>query len=522
MLTITKIKLHNFKRFRELMLDVNPDINILIGDNESGKSTILQAIDLVARGSRTRIENIGLDRLFNVEAMDMFMNSARNLNDIPELYIELYFDNQPDIELEGMNNSLNVNCSGIRLRCFLNDNYTQIVSQILQDPNASFPLEFYSIAFDTFAGESFNGYTKKIKSLFIDNSTIGNPHAMREYVNDIFRSQLSEQQRINVRHEYKDSKIQFQTNTLSQYNIQIAPYSFAIKESSEDNIETDITLVENNIPLENKGTGTQCFIKTKLSLNRVANSIDVVLIEEPENHLSYMKMLELISLIRNAQNRQLFISTHSDLIATRLNLKKCILFNSTSNDVCNLTSLNDDTADFFMKAPDNNMLQFVLSKKTILVEGDAEFILMEVLYKRTLTKELSASNIGVIAVDGKCFKRYLEISKILGNKVAVLTDNDKNYIDNITNNYSDYTQNQFSNIQIFSDCDNTRYTFEVCLYNDNQEICDAEFQTPLRRLNTLEYMLKNKAEAAYVLMKNRADTITVPQYIQDACVWIDA
>ena len=121
MLTITKIKLHNFKRFRELMLDVNPDINILIGDNESGKSTILQAIDLVARGSRTRIENIGLDRLFNVEAMDMFMNSARNLNDIPELYIELYFDNQPDIGLEGMNNSLNVNCSGIRLRCFLND-----------------------------------------------------------------------------------------------------------------------------------------------------------------------------------------------------------------------------------------------------------------------------------------------------------------------------------------------------------------------------------------------------------------
>ena len=107
-------------------------------------------------------------------------------------------------------------------------------------------------------------------------------------------------------------------------------------------------------------------------------------------------------------------------------------------------------------------------------------------------------------------------------ELVSLIDNDKNYIDNITNNYSDYTQNQFSNIQIFSDSDNTRYTFEVCLYNDNQEICDAEFQTPLRRLNTLEYMLKNKAEAAYVLMKNRADTITVPQYIQDACVWIDA
>lgn len=34
-----------------------------------------------------------------------------------------------------------------------------------------------------------------------------------------------------------------------------------------------------------------------------------------------------------------------------------------------------------MKAPDNNILEYVLSKKVILVEGDAEFILMEALYK---------------------------------------------------------------------------------------------------------------------------------------------
>ena len=522
MLTITKIKLHNFKRFNDLLLDINSDINILIGDNESGKSTILQAIDLVARGSRTRVENIGLDKLFNVQTMDAFMDGDRNLSNIPELYVELYFEDQSEIELDGNNNSLNINCCGIRLRCFLNDEYSHLVSQILKEPKASFPLEFYSIVFDTFAGNPYNGYTKKLQSLFIDNSTIGNPHAMREYVNDIYRSQLSDQQRINTRHAYKDSKIQFQTSTLSQYNEQIAPYSFAIKESSDDNIETDITLMENNVPLENKGTGTQCFIKTRLALNRASIGIDVVLIEEPENHLDYIKMLELIHIIHNTSNRQLFISTHSNLIATRLNLKNCVLFNSISTNVCNLSNLENNTADFFMKAPDNNMLQFVLSKKSILVEGDAEFILMEALYKRTLNKELSASGIGIISVDGKCFKRYLEIAKILKNKVAVITDNDKNYSENIENNYSEYTQNQYSNIQIFSDKENTRYTFESCIYQDNKEICDAEFQTPRRKLPTIDYMLNNKAEAAYILLKNRADSIVVPQYIKDACKWIDA
>ena len=522
MITITKIKLHNFKRFKDLTLDVNPDINILIGDNESGKSTILQAIDLVARGSRTRVENIGLDKLFNVDSMVSFLNGARNMANLPEMYIELYFANQMDPSLEGTNNSMHTNCAGIRLRCFLNDDYSPTVSQLLQERNASFPLEFYSIVFDGFSGEPFNAYTKKLKSILIDNSSIGNPHAMREYVNDIYRSQLTELQRVSAKHDYKDSKINFQDTKLAQYNASIAPYSFAIKESSDDNIETDITLVQDNIPIENKGTGTQCFIKTQLSLKRAANGFDAVLIEEPENHLSYMKMLELISLIKGAENRQLFISTHSVHIATRLNLKKCLLFNSASTIVTSLGALPDDTADFFMKAPDNNMLQFVLSKKSILVEGDAEFILMEALYKQTVHKNLYESGIGVIAVDGKCFKRYLDIAKILGNQVAIITDNDGNYVENISSCYSDYLQPPISNVNVYSDTDNSRHTFEVCVYYDNQAMCDEEFSSPRRQLAIKDYMLRNKTEAAFVLLKKHADTIVVPQYIQDAITWIDA
>ena len=82
--------------------------------------------------------------------------------------------------------------------------------------------------------------------------------------------------------------------------------------------------------------------------------------------------------------------------------------------------MSEDTAAFFLKAPDNNMLQFVLAKKSILVEGDAEYILMESLYKRTVDRELADSGIGVISVDGKCFKRYLEIAALIQNQVAVI------------------------------------------------------------------------------------------------------
>jgi putative ATP-dependent endonuclease of OLD family len=55
---ITKLKLHNFRRFLEFGVEFNDEMNLLIGDNESGKSSILQALDLVMSGSRSKVETL--------------------------------------------------------------------------------------------------------------------------------------------------------------------------------------------------------------------------------------------------------------------------------------------------------------------------------------------------------------------------------------------------------------------------------------------------------------------------------
>lgn len=524
MLTIQTIVLHNFKRFSDLEIDVNPQLNIFIGDNESGKSSILQAIDLVARGSHTRVGNIGLDKLFNTQAITTFMAGDKSLENLPEMYVELYFADQFDNPtLEGQNNSKHKMCSGIRMRCLLDSEYSQILKQLYDDtPDIPFPFEFYKVVFETFSGQSFIAYTKKLYSLFIDNSQLGNKLTMLDYVNTIYRSCLHETDRLRIKLAYRDSKKDFRDTVLSQFNACIAPKQFAVKDGVENNIETDITITEEEVPLENKGAGMQCFAKTQLSLNKSVSTIDVVLIEEPETHLSYMKTQELVRLIQGTQNKQLFISTHNNLIATRLNLRNCLLLNSTSVNVVTFSRLTDDTAKFFIKAPDHNMLQFILSKKVILVEGDAEFILMNAFCHKTLGKDLENACIGVIAVDGTCFKRYLEIACILGNKVAVITDNDKNYQKHIIQNYSEYISNQYGNLRIFADSDNDRHTFEVCVYNDNQDICEKEFSSPRRRVEIVDYMINNKSDAAYKLLCNQADHIAVPLYIQEALKWIDA
>ena len=44
---IKKMIIKGFKKFEKLEIEFNNGMNVIIGNNESGKSTILEAIDIV-------------------------------------------------------------------------------------------------------------------------------------------------------------------------------------------------------------------------------------------------------------------------------------------------------------------------------------------------------------------------------------------------------------------------------------------------------------------------------------------
>jgi putative ATP-dependent endonuclease of OLD family len=216
-------------------------------------------------------------------------------------------------------------------------------------------------------------------------------------------------------------------------------------------------------------------------------------------------MKKLILKIRETVDKQLFIATHSNMVSARLDLRRCILLNSSSTNPVLLDELPAQTAEFFMKAPDNNILELILSKKVILVEGDAEYILIEAFYKKALGLALEESDVHVISVGGTSFKRYLDLAKLMKVKTAVIRDND---------GYS------CNHIEVFSDKVEQRSTFEICLYADNGDICDELFGPQRRTLSVQEYMLKNKAEVAFLLLQNKSNELSAPPYIMEAINWI--
>ena len=227
-------------------------------------------------------------------------------------------------------------------------------------------------------------------------------------------------------------------------------------------------------------------------------------------------MRSLINYISKTGGRQIFITTHNNLISSRLDLKNVILLSSTSDDYAKLNNLDNDTAKYFMKASDHNILEFALSKKVILVEGDAEYMLMDKMFETVANKKHSEFEVSIIAIGGISFKRYLNIAKILKIKTAIIRDNDHDYINNCEDNYKEYCNDI---IRVFADNDNKIFTFEIAVYIENKELCDKLFTSPQRKLNIQEYMLSNKTEAAFALLESD-EKLNVPGYIKKAIEWI--
>ncbi len=49
-MVIDKIKVKNYKIFKEKIIYLNDNVNIFVGENDAGKSTILEIINLITIG----------------------------------------------------------------------------------------------------------------------------------------------------------------------------------------------------------------------------------------------------------------------------------------------------------------------------------------------------------------------------------------------------------------------------------------------------------------------------------------
>ncbi len=515
---IQKIRLKNFKRFRDYTIKPNPKVNILVGDNEVGKSSILEAIDLVASGNTRRLETIGLDKLLNIDAVNEFNAGERSFENLPDLRVELYLNGNFDFTMNGKNNMDGKECDGIRLVCEPNRDYITEITEVLNASTDYFPYDYYIFHFSTFADEGYTGYKKKLRSVIIDSTNMNSEYATNDFIQRMYMQYTEDDVKERATHnsQYRQVRTDFCKNSLKELNKRIPAeknYSFGLKNGEAMTLDGDLMIYEDNVSIDNKGTGKQTFIKTEFALGRAGENIDVILMEEPENHLSPVNLRKLVQRVSEIRSGQLFITTHNSLISTRLELSNLLIMHtSEEKQPVSLKDLNSETAEYFMKAPPAGIVEFALSRKVILVEGPSEYMLFSKFYESCANCTPEEDDVNIIDVRGLSFKRYIEIAKYTRCKIAVITDNDGDYQKNCVKKYDDFSDQD--NIQVFYETDNTKNTFEIVLEVDNKKLCEDLFGE-----DAVKYMLANKTEAAYKLLM-KEEEIVVPEYMQRAIEWI--
>lgn len=535
---INKINIENYKCFEgKFSLELNQEINILVGNNEAGKSTILEAANIALTGllNGRYLRNNLTQYLFNNNIEKQYIASLATTKpmDPPFILIEIFFGaDYPSFE--GNNNSEKIKACGVFVKIEFDQNYQTAYEALIAKPDdvKTIPIEYYKITWRSFARDGVTSQQIPIKSVIIDSSSTRFQNGSDIYISRIIRNELEESEKVEISQAYRKLKEDFKIDPAVQAindkvnkkaSISDKTVTISVDLSTKDAWETGLTTYLDDVPFHYIGKGEQCIIKTNLSLgNNKSKNAGLILLEEPENHLSHTKLNQFIKSIQaNSEGKQILISTHNSFVANKLGLEHLIFLHNRKT--FRLNNLEPETQDFFSKLPGYQTLRLLLCNKAILVEGDSDELIVQKAFMKVNDGNLPIQKgIDVISVK-LTFKRFLYIATELNLSVAVITDNDGNYLQNITNKYNEFEK--ISSILISADNRDTLYSLEPQFVDANKDqlkvLCEV-IEIDYDKFNTVEKIIDKmeKMKTTWSLRVFNSDIeLNFPKYITDVVDW---
>lgn len=526
---IRRALIKNYKGLRNAKIEFGPDLNVIIGDNETGKSTVLEAVNLALTGQLNR-RSVGYELhpfLFHRDATSEYVKGlvVDPKTPPPEILIEVYLEDENRFaDIKGGNNTLEENCPGVQLRIALDDRFSKAYAACVaqKERMTMVPIEYFHPFWNGFDGNPIDLRRMPIRPILIDPGSIISTYAANRYVVDIARDFLTLDQQADLALTYRSMRDVFkQDASITAINEKLGvekgvitdkKLSMGLDMTARASWETSVQPHLDELPLSQVGKGEQNAIKIKLAL-KSSEDRQIVLIEEPENHLSHTNLGKLISEIESrAKGRQLIVTTHSSFVLNKLGIENALMFNGS--EALRLTDLNPDTTDYFVKLPGHDTLRMVLASRTILVEGPSDELVVQKAYKQIHGQLPLEDGVEVISVNALAFKRFLEIAKPLQLNVSVVTDNDGKP-EAVAKKYEDYREEKAIRICYSDDLNLPTLEPHILASNGRELLNKILKRTAADDATLLNWMTDNKTETAMRLFRSEIQ-LTIPKYIADA------
>lgn len=435
MARIRKIEIRNFRSIRSLDWVPSAGINCLIGPGDSGKSTILDAIDLC----------LGARRSVSIGDTDFF-----GLDVTQPISVTLTIGALPDA-------LKNIDTYGDYLRAF-----DAATGQIEEEPRQG--LEIVLTLSLTIASDlepmwtlvSQRAQQRGLERSIAWKDRVGiAPARLGSYANSNLSwtrgsvlNRLSEE-RANLGAELARAAREARTNFGNQADTQFSQALRAVTETATSlGIPIGATAKalldahavsisdgaialhnENGVPLRSLGTGSSRLLIA--GLQRVAaDSASIILVDELEYGLEPHRLIRLLNSLgakENVPQLQVFMTTHSPVAVRELNGKQLFVVRSTAggHQVREVGIANDVQSTIRLDP------EAFLARTVIVCEGASEVGFVRGLDEYRVVQgqpSLLASGVAYVNVGGgepdKCFVRGSALLS-LGYRVIVLVDSDK-------------------------------------------------------------------------------------------------
>ena len=498
---LSELRLWNFRKYTNgdgvidvtkphLTVPFTKGLNVLIGENDSGKTAIIDAIKLV-----TKTHSMEWIHLVETD----FSSGCDNLR------IDIIFTELSDLEAAPFTDKVQINPD------------TAIVSLHLvleASKNAGKILPYEVKAYDGTLKPINANEKELIKATYL--------RALRDADYDLTAKKNSRLSQILMGHElFQEGAVGKNTfeNIIAKANDQITEWfkndtggaksnksqikdviDTFIKSFLSDSYESELSISDSNIKsiLEkisigikdttNMGLGSmnRLFMATELlHLRRMNEGVKLCLIEELEAHLHPQAQMKVIEGIQQEDEVQFILTTHSPNLASKvkISMDNTSVVLCKDNDVYPLTKgktkLEENNYVYLENFLDVTKSNLFFAKGVIIVEGWAEDMIIPVL-ANNLDKNLTRHEVSVVNVGSTAYLHYARIlmrkdGKTLNYPVSVVTDYDVRPKDDWT--FDDVEEKKkFNGINAKLDSNNspnvklflaTHWTLEWCLFMSN-------------------------------------------------------
>lgn len=548
---LKSLKIKNFRSIKNTTINFNKGINILIGPNNSGKTTIIDALYYCFNYKNYNSKHVCLnDFRINNDSNKKYNNIEFHLifeieNDIEKaIFLDLY---------DPKKNNLN-----LYFKFYYNEKLERIQSDCFGGANKDNPIH-YEI-FDYILNIYLSALRDAERYL-----TSGKPNIISKLLSKTILNKDKKHLMNEINKEIKESKLSEVINDFNQKNIQNNLNNMIFKEDNINlfmspieqdfdkftqywNIKIILSEINNNyLDLSQNGLGYNnlIYISVLLSyLNVLKNknnedSYISLSIEEPEAHLHpQLQTLFLLYLnkLNENNNIQIFITSHSPTLTSKAKLNSLIPIQSNNNDIIlsNLGEIfkNKEDITFLKKFLDVTKSQLLFSNKIIFVEGITEVILVP-LFADIYEFNLDKNGVEIVNMNGIAFKHFLPLfdeENDLNYKGAILTDKDQkgNINKKCSDNYNNLKKYENKNLKIKGS--NKTFEYDLIISNNfDSRIWDVyrEEHPKIFNIDKNEKELFklfdenhniNKSKCAinlFNVLKNNNENIIIPKYIED-------